>query len=400
MIKDYLFTSESVTEGHPDKMCDCISDAILDAYIEKDPYSKVACETAVTTGIVHIMGEISSNAAVDIPGIVRNTVKEIGYRDHRFGFDCETCAVVLSIDKQSEDIARGVYRSAELYKKWEEDGSLYKAVGAGDQGMMFGFACSDTDEYMPAPIYFSHKLCERLSYVRKIGALRYLGPDGKSMVTVRYEGGAPVHIDTVVVSAQHLPDQPQTEIQKDLMQLVIKPVLPESLFDKNTKILINPTGRFVKGGPCADTGLTGRKIIVDTYGGMGRHGGGAFSGKDPTKVDRTGAYAARYVAKNIVAAKLASVCEVQIAYAIGVSEPVSVQVDTFGSGEIEDKKMRELICRCFDLRPAALMDRFQLRKPIYRPLASYGHFGRKNLDLPWERLDKVEELLETGKGLR
>lgn len=400
MKKNQLFTSESVTEGHPDKMCDMISDAILDAYLEKDTNARVACETTATTGIITIMGEITSDAVIDINKVVRNTVCEIGYKGERFGFNADTCGILLSIYKQSEDINLGVSSSRE-YKSLKSSCSICSdcheadsddLIGAGDQGMMFGYACNETDSYMPAPIYFAHKLCEKLSEVRKEHILNYIGPDGKSMVTFEYCDGKPVRIDTIVISTQHLSNVTNDKIYNDLIKHVIKLIIPENMMDKDTKILINPTGRFVKGGPCADTGLTGRKIIVDTYGGMGRHGGGAFSGKDATKVDRTGAYAARYVAKNIVAAKIANRCEVQIAYAIGVAHPVSVNVNTFGTSEISEHNIAQMVYDLFDLRPAALIDQFKLRSPIYKSLAAYGHFGRKDLDLAWEKTDKTDQI--------
>lgn len=400
MNKKYLFSSESVTEGHPDKMCDMISDAILDAYLKKDPYARVACEVTVTTGIVTVMGEITSVAVVDITNIVRKTIKDIGYVGEKFGFNADNCAVITLIDKQSDDINIGVSSSLEN-KNFNNSFNLsmtsYEAdeketIGAGDQGMMFGFACNDTESYMPAPIYYAHKLCRRLSYVRKNKILKYLGPDGKSMVTFDYCEGKPVRIDTIVISTQHLSNVTQDIIYYDIVDHVIKPMMPEEFIDSNTKILVNPTGRFVKGGPCADTGLTGRKIIVDTYGGMGRHGGGAFSGKDPTKVDRTGAYAARYVAKNIVAANVADMCEVQIAYAIGVANPISIYVNTFGTSKRSDVEIEFMIKDLFDLRPASLIEQFNLRNPIYKQLAAYGHFGRNDLDIAWEKIDMQEAI--------
>lgn len=384
-----LFTSESVTEGHPDKICDNISDAVLDAIIENDPYGRVACETAVTTGMVLVMGEISTNCYVDIPKIVRETIKEIGYDNARYGFDCNTCAVLTSIDEQSSDIALGVDEAFEKKNnKMEDDLS----IGAGDQGMMFGYACNETPELMPMPIFIAHKLTERLTKVRKDGILNYLRPDGKSQVTVEYDGDKPVRIDTVVISTQHGEEIDHEQIEKDIIEHVIKPVIPEEYLDGETKYYVNPTGRFVVGGPQGDSGVTGRKIIVDTYGGMGRHGGGAFSGKDPTKVDRSAAYAARYVAKNIVAAGLASRVEVQLAYAIGVAFPVSVLIDTFGTGTISEDKIADLVTKNFDLRPAAIIEKLNLRRPIYRKTASYGHFGRNDPDFTWERTDKADIL--------
>ncbi len=393
----FLFTSESVTEGHPDKICDQISDAILDAIIAEDPMARVACETAVTTGLVLVIGEISTKCRVDIPKIIRNTLREIGYDRAKYGFDCDTCAVITSIDEQSPDIAMGVNRSLES-KNGEMDDKEIEAIGAGDQGMMFGFACDETPELMPMPISLAHKLTKRLSHVRKSGLLDYLRPDGKSQVTVEYENGRPVRVDTVVVSTQHSPDVDYDTIKRDVIGHVIKPVIPAELLDENTKYLVNPTGRFVIGGPQGDSGLTGRKIIVDTYGGYARHGGGAFSGKDPTKVDRSAAYAARYVAKNIVAAGIARKCEIQLAYAIGVARPVSINVDTFGTGVIPDEKIAEIIKRNFDLRPAGIIKTLDLRRPIYRQVAAYGHFGRTDLDLTWERTDKAD-ILRKEAGL-
>lgn len=385
-----LFTSESVTEGHPDKMCDQISDAILDAILEKDPQARVAAETTVTTGQVMVMGEISTQCYVDIPKIVRETIREIGYDRAKYGFDCDTCSVLTAIDEQSSDIAMGVNKALEA-KVGEMNDKEIEAIGAGDQGMMFGFACDETPELMPLPISLAHKLAKKLSEVRKDGTLGYLRPDGKTQVTVEYENETPVRIDTIVISAQHSPDVDHSTIEKDLIEKVIRPTVPQNLIN-NTRFLINPTGRFVIGGPHGDSGLTGRKIIVDTYGGYARHGGGAFSGKDPTKVDRSAAYAARYVAKNIVAAGLAKKCEVQLAYAIGVAKPVSIMVDTFGTGRISNEKLVELIRKHFDLRPAAIIRDLDLRKPIYRKVAAYGHFGRTDLNLPWERTDKAEVL--------
>ncbi|SHE73712.1 methionine adenosyltransferase [Alkalibacter saccharofermentans] len=386
-----LFTSESVTEGHPDKMCDQISDAILDAILTEDPEGRVACETLVTTGLVMVAGEISTDCYVDIQSIVRETVREIGYTRAKYGFDCDTCAVVTSIHEQSPDIAQGVDKSLESRSGEDSNGDV-EETGAGDQGMMFGFACNETPELMPLPISLAHRLSKKLSEVRKTGALEYLRPDGKTQVTVEYEDDRPIRVDTVVISTQHSPDVDLDTIRRDLIKYVIKPIIDESFIDDKTKILINPTGRFVIGGPQGDAGLTGRKIIVDTYGGYGRHGGGAFSGKDPTKVDRSGAYAARHVAKNIVAAGLADKCEVEIAYAIGVARPVSIYVDTFGTGKISEDKLIELIKRNFDLRPAAMIRDLGLRKPIYKKTAAYGHFGRTDIELPWEKTDKAEIL--------
>lgn len=384
-----LFTSESVTEGHPDKICDQISDAVLDALLAQDPMSRVACETAVTTGLVLVMGEITTSAYVDIPKIVRETINEIGFNKGDYMFDGSTCAVITSIDEQSADIAMGVDQS---YESKEKLGSEADA-GAGDQGMMFGYACNETDSYMPMPIYLAHALSKRLADVRKQGVLKYLRPDGKTQVTVEYdESGKPMRVDTVVVSTQHDPDVTQAQIREDIIKNVVNPVIPSNMLDGETRFFINPTGRFVIGGPHGDSGLTGRKIIVDTYGGMGRHGGGAFSGKDPTKVDRSAAYAARYVAKNIVAAGLAERCEIELAYAIGVAQPVSIFVETFGTGKIEDYKIAELVVKHFDLRPTAIIEKLKLRTPIFRQTAAYGHFGRNDLDLPWERLDMVEVL--------
>ena len=385
----YFFTSESVTEGHPDKICDQISDAILDALLEKDPSSRVACETTCTTGMVSVMGEITTEAYVDIPGIVRETVREIGYDRAKYGFDCDSCAVITSIDAQSADIAMGV-DSAEEQKEGssaEED-----TTGAGDQGMMFGFACRETAELMPMPISFAHKLSRKLTEVRKNGTLSYLRPDGKSQVTVEYDGNKPLRVEAVVISSQHSADVSLETIREDIKKHVIDAVIPAELMDENTKIFINPTGRFVVGGPQGDSGLTGRKIIVDTYGGYSRHGGGAFSGKDPTKVDRSAAYAARWVAKNIVAADLAERCEIQLAYAIGVAHPVSVMVETFGTGKYSDEEISKAVNKVFDLRPAAIIKALDLRKPIYRKLAAYGHMGREELGVAWERTDKAEEL--------
>ncbi|MFT8314535.1 MAG: methionine adenosyltransferase [Clostridium sp.] len=384
-----LFTSESVTEGHPDKICDQISDGVLDAILAQDPYGRVACETTVTTGIVNVMGEISTKCYVDIPKVVRETIREIGYTRAKFGFDCDTCAVITSIDEQSSDIAQGVDEALES-RKGEMD--KLEAVGAGDQGMMFGFATNETPEYMPMPIALAHKLSRKLTEVRKNGKLAYLRPDGKTQVTVEYEDNKPVRIDTIVISTQHSPEVSQEDIEKDLIENVIKPVVPAELLDENTKYFINPTGRFVVGGPQGDSGLTGRKIIVDTYGGYGRHGGGAFSGKDPTKVDRSAAYASRWVAKNLVAAGIADKLEIQLAYAIGVAKPVSISIDTFGTGKISEDKIVEIVEKVFDLRPAAIIRDLDLRRPIYKQVAAYGHFGRTDIDVPWEKLDKVDEI--------
>ncbi|MGM9974303.1 MAG: methionine adenosyltransferase [Clostridiaceae bacterium] len=384
-----LFTSESVTEGHPDKICDQISDAVLDAILEQDPKARVACETAVTTGMVLVMGEITTSCYVDIPRLVRETVREIGYDRAKYGFDCDTCSVITSIDEQSGDIAMGVDEALE-----SREGEIEKAdaIGAGDQGMMFGFATNETSEFMPLPIAMAHRLSRRLSEVRKNGTLDYLRPDGKTQVTVEYDDNKPVRIDTIVISTQHGPDVSQEELKKDIMDKVINSVVPSELIDDDTKYYINPTGRFVIGGPQGDSGLTGRKIIVDTYGGYGRHGGGAFSGKDPTKVDRSGAYAARWVAKNLVAAGVADKLEIEIAYAIGVAKPVSIEVDTFGTGKISEDKIIEIIEKVFDLRPAAIIRELDLRRPIFKQTAAYGHFGRTDLNLPWEQLNKVEEI--------
>lgn len=393
-----LFTSESVTEGHPDKICDQISDAVLDAIYSQDPNARVACETAVTTGMVLVMGEITTNCYVDIPKIVRNTILEIGYDRAKYGFDGETCAVLTSIDEQSGDIAMGVNKALEA-KTGEMDDSQIEAIGAGDQGMMFGFACDETPELMPMPISLAHKLTKKLSEVRRQGILDYLRPDGKSQVTVEYDGDRPVRVDTVVISTQHGADVSHDTIERDIIELVIKKVIPAELLDSKTRFLVNPTGRFVVGGPQGDSGLTGRKIIVDTYGGYARHGGGAFSGKDPTKVDRSAAYAARYVAKNIVAAGLAKKVEVQLAYAIGVAKPVSILVDSFGTGKLTDEKLSLLVQKYFDLRPAAIIRDLDLRRPIYKQTAAYGHFGRTDLDLPWERTDKAELLRDAAASI-
>lgn len=384
-----FFTSESVTEGHPDKMADQISDSILDAILAKDKNARVACETLVTTGMVHVVGEISTTCYVDIPHIVRETIRDIGYTRAKYGFDCDTCGVLVSLDEQSPDIAMGVDDALE---KKEGNTDKFDTIGAGDQGMMFGYATNETDDYMPLPISLAHHLARRLAKVRKDGTLPYLRPDGKTQVTVEYEDGKPVRIDTIVISAQHSPEVGREQIESDLLEFVIKPELPEGLFDDKTKLFINPTGRFVIGGPQGDSGLTGRKIIVDTYGGMARHGGGAFSGKDPTKVDRSAAYAARYVAKNVVAAGLADKCEIQLAYAIGVARPVSIHVETFGTGKVPNEKIVELIEKNFDLRPAGIIAMLDLQRPIYKQTAAYGHFGRNDLDLPWEKTDKAETL--------
>ena len=384
-----FFTSESVTEGHPDKMADQISDSILDAILAKDKNARVACETLVTTGMVHVVGEISTTCYVDIPHIVRETIRDIGYTRAKYGFDCDTCGVLVSLDEQSPDIAMGVDDALE---KKEGNTDKFDTIGAGDQGMMFGYATNETDDYMPLPMSLAHRLARRLAKVRKDGTLPYLRPDGKTQVTVEYEDGKPVRIDTIVISEQHSPEVGREQIESDLLEFVIKPELPEGLFDDKTKLFINPTGRFVIGGPQGDSGLTGRKIIVDTYGGMARHGGGAFSGKDPTKVDRSAAYAARYVAKNVVAAGLADKCEIQLAYAIGVARPVSIHVETFGTGKVPNEKIVELIEKNFDLRPAGIIAMLDLQRPIYKLTAAYGHFGRNDLDLPWEKTDKAETL--------
>ena len=391
-MERHLFTSESVTEGHPDKMCDQISDAILDALMEQDPMSRVACETCTTTGLVMVMGEITTNAYVDIQKIVRDTVREIGYTRGKYGFDADTCGVITAIDEQSADIALGVDKALEAKENKMSEEEI-AAIGAGDQGMMFGYASDETPELMPYPISLAHKLARKLTEVRKDGTLKYLRPDGKTQVTVEYdENGTPKRLDAVVLSTQHDPDVTQEQIHEDIKKYVFAPIIPEGMVDENTKFFINPTGRFVIGGPHGDSGLTGRKIIVDTYGGMARHGGGAFSGKDCTKVDRSAAYAARYVAKNIVAAGLAKKCEIQLSYAIGVAHPTSIMVDTFGTGALEDDRLVEIVPENFDLRPAGIIKMLDLRRPIYKQTAAYGHFGRTDIDLPWEKLDKVDDL--------
>ena len=391
-MEKILFTSESVTEGHPDKICDNISDAVLDAMMAQDPMSRVACETAITTGLVLVMGEITSKAQVDFQKIVRDTIREIGYDDSEKGFDCDTCGVIVALDKQSADIAMGVDKALEARENKMSDAEI-EAIGAGDQGMMFGFATNETEEYMPYPISLAHKLTKQLTKVRKDGTLSYLRPDGKSQVSVEYdENGKAKRLEAVVISTQHAADVSQEQIHEDIKKYVLDPVLPAEMVDAETKFFINPTGRFVIGGPNGDSGLTGRKIIVDTYGGYARHGGGAFSGKDCTKVDRSAAYAARYVAKNIVAAGLADKCEIQISYAIGVAQPTSVRVDTFGTGKLPETKLLEIVRENFDLRPAGIIKMLDLRRPIYKQTAAYGHFGRNDLDLPWERTDKAESL--------
>ena len=395
MSKKYLFTSESVTEGHPDKICDQISDAILDAILAEDPYARVACEVAVTTGLVLVMGEITTKSHIDIQTLVRDVIRDIGYDRAKYGFDADTCAVLISLEEQSPDIAQGVDQALESRTGQQDPSAI---IGAGDQGIMFGYATDETPELMPLPISLAHKLSQRLAYVRKEGILPYLRPDGKSQVSVEYVDDLPVRVDTVVVSTQHDPEIEHEQIEADISEHVIKPITPEQ-FIKDTKFLINPTGRFVLGGPQADSGLTGRKIIVDSYGGAGRHGGGAFSGKDPTKVDRSATYAARYVAKNIVAAKLAKKVEVQLAYAIGVAKPVSLMINTFGTGVLPESEIEALVEKHFDLRPAAIIETLDLRRPIYRQVASYGHFGRPELDLPWERTDKAEILRQEAAKL-
>lgn len=392
-MEKILFTSESVTEGHPDKMCDQISDAILDALVAQDPMSRVACETCTTTGLVMVMGEITTNAYVDIQKIVRDTIREIGYTRAKYGFDAETCGVITAIDEQSADIALGVDKALEAKENQMSDEDAIEAIGAGDQGMMFGYASDETEEYMPYPIAMAHKLALQLTKVRKDGTLDYLRPDGKTQVTVEYdENGNPKRLEAVVLSTQHDPEVTQEQIHKDIKEYVFKPILPADMVDQDTKFFINPTGRFVIGGPHGDSGLTGRKIIVDTYGGMASHGGGAFSGKDCTKVDRSAAYAARYAAKNIVAAGLAKKCEIQLAYAIGVAQPTSVRVNTYGTGVVSDTRLVEIIRENFDLRPAGIIKMLDLRRPIYKQTAAYGHFGRTDISLPWEKLDKAEEL--------
>ncbi len=392
MEEKILFTSESVTEGHPDKVCDAVSDAVLDALMAQDPMSRVACETCTTTGLVMVMGEITTKANIDVAKIVRETVAEIGYTDAAYGFDANTCAVMVTLDEQSSDIAMGVDKALEAKENTMSEDEI-EAIGAGDQGMMFGFASNETEEYMPYPIAMAHKLSKRLTEVRKNGTLKYLRPDGKTQVTVEYnDEGQPMRIETVLLSTQHDPDVTQEQIKADIRKYVFDEIIPADMVDEDTKYFVNPTGRFVIGGPHGDSGLTGRKIIVDTYGGYARHGGGAFSGKDCTKVDRSAAYAARYVAKNIVAAGLADKCEIQLSYAIGVAKPTSVRIDTFGTGKLSDRKLTEIIKENFDLRPAGIIKMLDLRRPIYKQTSSYGHFGRNDLDLPWEKLDKVEDL--------
>ena len=389
----HLFTSESVTEGHPDKICDQISDAVLDAILEKDPNARVACETTACTGLIHVMGEITTSCYVDIPKVAREVVREIGYDRGKFGFDCDTCGIITSIDEQSGDIAMGVDKALE-----SKEGSEDLTGGAGDQGMMFGYACDETPELMPLAISLSHRLAKQLTAIRKAGVVNYLRPDGKTQVTVEYDGDRPVRVDAVVVSTQHSPEVTLEQIRSDMVELVIKPIIPEEMLDENTKYYVNPTGRFVKGGPAADSGLTGRKIIVDTYGGSAPHGGGAFSGKYPTKVDRSAAYAARWVAKNIVAAGLARKCQVQLAYAIGVAHPVSVMVETFGTGKVSDERLEQAVRKVFDLRPSAIIRDLDLRKPIYRQLAAYGHMGREDLGVSWEKTDRVEAIKAALNG--
>ena len=396
-MRKYLFTSESVTEGHPDKICDQISDAVLDAILAKDPQARVACETTCTTGMVYIMGEISTTCYVDIPKIARQVIRDIGYTRAKYGFDADTCGVISNIDEQSADIALGVDNSLETKTGAETDEFV---TGAGDQGMMFGFACNETPELMPMAISLAHKLAKRLAQVRKDGTLAYLRPDGKTQVTVEYVDDKPSRIDTIVISNQHSPDVSTEQIRADILEYVVKPIVPAELLDDQTRIFVNPTGRFVVGGPQGDSGLTGRKIIVDTYGGYGRHGGGAFSGKDPTKVDRSAAYAARYVAKNIVAAGLADKCEIQLAYAIGVAHPVSINVNTFGTGKVEDEVLAKAVEKVFDLRPEAIIHMLDLRRPIYRQLAAYGHFGREELGVAWEKTDRTDALLKAVEELQ
>ena len=396
-MRKYLFTSESVTEGHPDKICDQISDAVLDAILAKDPQARVACETTCTTGMVYIMGEISTTCYVDIPKIARQVIRDIGYTRAKYGFDADTCGVISNIDEQSADIALGVDHSLETKTGAETDEFV---TGAGDQGMMFGFACNETPELMPMAISLAHKLAKRLAQVRKDGTLAYLRPDGKTQVTVEYVDDKPCRIDTIVISNQHSPDVSTEQIRADILEYVVKPIVPAELLDDQTKYFVNPTGRFVVGGPQGDSGLTGRKIIVDTYGGYGRHGGGAFSGKDPTKVDRSAAYAARYVAKNIVAAGLADKCEIQLAYAIGVAHPVSINVNTFGTGKVEDEVLAKAVEKVFDLRPEAIIHMLDLRRPIYRQLAAYGHFGREELGVAWEKTDRTDALLKAVESCR